>query len=547
MKRIFSSKVTLILIYVLMAAVAVYLNLTAETPDLPNIIVTAVMFFIVLLIFIFAVTRFARIDSMVRDLNEASAQIKNDFRASGTYLWDSYSSRDLIFSNKVLGRRYAEFRDEMDRQQSLSEEIYHCDIEDYFNDDLIDDTVSRSVLNLVGGTMTGLGILGTFIGLTLGLQKFNTGTADEIASSIGPLIQGIKIAFHTSIYGMVFSLFFSFIYKNKMDEAYEAMDRFLSAFRNFVLPDSDNESFRQLVAFEKKQSEEMTQIAGTFAEEISTRVNEIMTPQFDRMNQTIENFATVASEAQVEGVGRIVDRFISEMNRSMGNTLSSLGASIRETVEWQQQDRVYMRNILDEIGRMTNNTSRVNDLAGQSIEHMASYVTKLDQLQGYVADDLAGIEQLIKDTADVSEKQVEHMKMLADYERQVGEFSEDFSRAAAAQIAQLEKASGESLKAVAGTAGRTAESAQQAVGSISAAAESNLKNAVRLSENLTGSMNASAERLSESADKLNQQLTASLVATAESYNRMQEELEQMIYAMDVLRRNIASMNQLRGE
>ncbi len=65
--------------------------------------------------------------------------------------------------------------------------------------------------------MTGLGILGTFIGLTIGLQQFNTGSASEITNSISPLIQGIKVAFHTSIYGMVFSLIFSFVYKNKLE------------------------------------------------------------------------------------------------------------------------------------------------------------------------------------------------------------------------------------------------------------------------------------------------------------------------------------------
>ncbi len=529
MKGLLRSKVTLILIYLIMAAVAVYLNWTAVPRDLPTMIVSAVMFVIVLAIFCFAFGRFAKIDSMIRDLREASERIRNDYRVTGTYLWDKYSSREILFSNKILGRRYAEFKDEMDRLQALSGDIYHCDIEDYINQDLIDDTVSRNVLNLVSGTMTGLGILGTFIGLSLGLQQFNTGTADEIALSIGPLIQGIKVAFHTSIYGMVFSLVFSFVYKNKMDQAYEALDRFLEAYENFVLPDSKNESFRQLLSFEQRQTEGMNQIAGTFAQEISVRVNEIMTPQFDRMNKTIENFAHVASEAQVEGVDRIVDKFIEQMNRSLGGTMASLSAAIRETVEWQQQDRTYMRNILNEVGRMTDNTAQVNDLAGQSIQHMASYVERLDQLQGYVSEDLAGIQKLMQDHEAYAGQLTEHMQMLSEYEQQIGAFSAEFSRAAAGQLAELEKTSAAALN------------------EISTASEKNLENAVRLSDNLTDSLNASAKSLTDAADALNRQLTGSLGATVESYNRMQEELESMIYAVDVLRRNTVAMNQLRKE
>ena len=529
MKGLLRSKVTLILTFLIMAAVAVYLNLTAEKPDLPTIIVSAVMFVIVLAVFCFAYGKFAKIDSMIRDLNEAAERIRNDYRVTGTYLWEAYSSREVMFSNKILARRYAEFRDEMDRLQALSGDIYHCDIEDYINQDLIDDTVSRNVLNLVSGTMTGLGILGTFIGLSLGLQQFNTGTADEITTSIGPLIQGIKVAFHTSIYGMVFSLIFSFVYKNKMDQAYEALDRFLEAYENFVLPDSKNESFRQLLSFEQRQTEGMNQIAGTFAQEISVRVNEIMTPQFDRMNRTIENFAHVASEAQVQGVDRIVDKFIEQMNRSLGGTMASLQAAMRETVEWQQQDRTYMRNILNEVGRMATDTKRINDLSAQTVERTAAYVSKLDELQGYVAGDLEGIRQLISDHSQLVQQQVAHMQMLTEYERQIGEFSEEFSRAAAEQLKTLENASAE------------------AVSDIAEASEKNLKNAVRLSDTMTDSLNESAKSLTDAADALNRQLTTSLGATVESYNRMQEELESMIYAVDVLRRNTAAMNQLRRE
>lgn len=500
MKGLLRSKATLILVYLAMAAVAVYLNWPSGTPDYPTIIVTAVMFVIVFMIFCFAFGRFAKIDSMIRDLNEAAVQIRNDYRASGTYLWNKYSNRDVLFSNKTLARRYAEFRDEMDRLRALSGDIYHCDIEDYINQDLIDDTVSRNVLNLVSGTMTGLGILGTFIGLSLGLQQFNTGTSEEITASIGPLIQGIKVAFHTSIYGMVFSLFFSFIYKNKMDQAYEALDRFLEAYDNFVLPDSKNESFRQLLSFEQRQTEGMNRIAGTFAQEISTRVNEIMTPQFDRMNKTIENFARVAGEAQVEGVDRIVDKFIEQMNRSLSGTMTSLSSSIRETVEWQQQDRVYMRNILTEVGRLTNDTARAGDLANQSVESMASYVAKLDQFQGYLTEDVAGIQQLIRENEELSKQLVSYMDTLTEYEKQ-----------------------------------------------IIAASDKNLKNVIRLSDNMTDGLNTSAKSLSDAADTLNRQLNVSLGATVESYNRMQEELEAMIYAVDVLRRNTAALQKLKKD
>ena len=218
MKGIFRSKYTLIVVYVIMAAVCIYLNLTAESLDLSNVIVSVVLFVVVLGLFGYAFSRFSVVDKMIEELDEAADTIRDDFGLKKQYLWKYYRTKDNLFTGDILRRRYAEYRSEIDRLEMLSGDVFRCDIEDYINQELIDDTISRNVLNLMSGTMTGLGILGTFIGLTIGLQQFNTGTADEITRSIAPLIQGIKVAFHTSIYGMVFSLIFSFIYKNKLGD-----------------------------------------------------------------------------------------------------------------------------------------------------------------------------------------------------------------------------------------------------------------------------------------------------------------------------------------
>ena len=51
MRGIFRSKFTLILIYLIMAAVCVYLNLTAESIELSNVIVSGALFLIVLILF----------------------------------------------------------------------------------------------------------------------------------------------------------------------------------------------------------------------------------------------------------------------------------------------------------------------------------------------------------------------------------------------------------------------------------------------------------------------------------------------------------------
>ncbi len=54
--------------------------------------------------------------------------------------------------------------------------------------------------------MGALGILGTFIGIIIGLLNFNT---ESIDTSIPVLLGGLKTAFITSIVGMFFAILFN--------------------------------------------------------------------------------------------------------------------------------------------------------------------------------------------------------------------------------------------------------------------------------------------------------------------------------------------------
>src|SRR5690606_19842245 len=54
------------------------------------------------------------------------------------------------------------------------------------------------------GLLTTLGILGTFVGISIGLANFD---ANDIDGSIPPLLDGLKTAFITSIVGIALSIF----------------------------------------------------------------------------------------------------------------------------------------------------------------------------------------------------------------------------------------------------------------------------------------------------------------------------------------------------
>ena len=85
----------------------------------------------------------------------------------------------------------------------------------------------------ITGTLTGLGILGTFIGLSLGLGAFNGDDIYTITDNVGPLLGGMKVAFHTSVYGIFFSLIFAFVHRCIVADAQEKLQEFLDCYREF--------------------------------------------------------------------------------------------------------------------------------------------------------------------------------------------------------------------------------------------------------------------------------------------------------------------------
>lgn len=270
----FGSEALLLPTYLLMLGVCVVLNIYGQAKlDLVNIAVNGGMFIIIGITMLWATYGALNpVSRMASSLRYTVQTMEIDFKKTENYLWEEYRNETNLFHNKILNHRFNEYRIERKRLLMLSSRGVKCDIEDYINEYFIDSHIKKGMLAIIPGAMTGLGILGTFIGLSFGLQNFNTGNAREITNSIAPLMDGIKVAFHTSIYGMVFSLIFNFVYKKTLEEAYHAVDRFLNAYHKYVLPKTENDDLEVLLSFQEKQLHETKQLLSEFSDELAEKI-----------------------------------------------------------------------------------------------------------------------------------------------------------------------------------------------------------------------------------------------------------------------------------
>ena len=394
--------------YAVMLIVAILLNVFAgEGVSIANIIVTVAMFIITLIIFVSCdKNSFKPAAAIADDLAAACEKMERDALREHTFLYDKYrNENEELFNDKILKEEYSDFVFELDRIEQSALPYYKCSIEDYINYDLMDYVLHRNILNQVAPAMTGLGILGTFIGLALGLNSFNTGSTLEIANSIQPLMNGIKVAFHTSIYGMVFSLVFNYSLRKRVEAAEHAVRKFVNEYKKYVLPDTANDGFNRLIELQQEQTGVISRLSTEGVENLSREIGVILTPHFDRLDSTIESFADHATKNQLESLSVIVNAFVSEMNKSLDDTFRKLSEQSYASVAAQKESEAKVRELLETTGGAVDNIAKVQKGSEELTALMIKYVADINIMHETMVKDIEKLNALAENDKALLKKQ----------------------------------------------------------------------------------------------------------------------------------------------
>ena len=116
------------------------------------------------------------------------------------------------------------------------------DIDDTVNEDILGLYSWQSVAAQIPGTMTGLGILGTFLGLLMGLRGINFMTVEAALGSVETILAGINTAFYTSIAGLILSVFFNVVNNILRNIMSREVDLFLEEFHRTIIPTTEEQS-----------------------------------------------------------------------------------------------------------------------------------------------------------------------------------------------------------------------------------------------------------------------------------------------------------------
>lgn len=183
-------------------------------------------------------------------------------------------------------------------------------------------------INAAPGVLSGLGVLGTFLGLTLSVTTFDSTDSAAIMTSIKTLLDGMGTAFITSLAGMFFSAIYIFFQKrfyNNYDNAIAVLVRQLD--QKFHISADEI-----IIAENERTNREI--LARLTAIEESKEVNEKLNAIQEALTIQDEDGASITagtmmlnlyeeSEKQSQALESFTTDLSNELNASLGKTMDS--------------------------------------------------------------------------------------------------------------------------------------------------------------------------------------------------------------------------------
>lgn len=254
-------------------------------------------------------------------------------------------------------------------------------VEDYINDDTVTHGPGNATLaELIPNLLTSLGILGTFMGLSRGLSSLNFADASELIKGIPDLLGGMRFAFGTSVAGISCSIVFNMINRISQGSSYRAIDDFVSSFTQLAMSRPlDNDV--QMIIQNQDRNFMLQGINDTLVDRLAENVGRSITRAMNPVSESMDHFIVGATRNQIDGVNRIVARFLDEMDRSMGNQFSALSMSMDALTKNQLSASRAAGENLSAAQGIVNNALALQEMTNHILDKFDHYMNGINEVR----------------------------------------------------------------------------------------------------------------------------------------------------------------------
>ena len=319
------------------------------------------------------------------------------------------------------------------------------------------------IVEAASGTLVGLGLLGTFLGLTLGIRDFDTANVQNIQISIQSLLDGMSTAFLTSLLGMGLSIVYTLFEKrcrnlllNSQIDLSERLDRefyvddqqlllnLLKPQLSFVNDSGDMIPISLAVRDILKESEQQSKALKSFSTDLAMQLNDGFDEILSRHMQAkiiplIENIDT-STKNLIEHIDQMADAVttpatdligtvIDELKKSMSSLITEFRSNISSSASHELEQlvvslseatnsmgmfpksmenvtsilQVTIAEVKDAISEITSTSANTNASAMKQMQEQIAFAT------GAIGNAMTEVKEIMTSLTQTSEKSGQEM------------------------------------------------------------------------------------------------------------------------------------------
>jgi Txe/YoeB family toxin of Txe-Axe toxin-antitoxin module len=272
----------------------------------------------------------------------------------------------------------------------------------------VSGNVNLRMFNSIPNFLTGLGILGTFIGLAWGVNQASVGLAasdvKKAMEALKPLLAGASLAFITSIFGLLTSLIFQWAEKSKLHQLEGLINELVNLLDERLLYMSVDSFSSHSLREVKKQ----TRLLSTLREEQQKANNETI-------QKVVEQFTTSISSAAGHEMDLLANT-LGNMTTKLNETITLIGSKHQDMEISTQQTISKMSDVFERSSEKF--TEQVDESVQIFQSQQSSVTTQIDEIiektDAFNEKSILAMEELMNKTQIQGENSIESITKKTD-------------------------------------------------------------------------------------------------------------------------------------
>jgi len=390
---------------------------------------------------------------------------------------------------------------------------------------LIDTPLRTEFFKHLPGVFTGLGIIGTFLGLIQGLSSFEVTEDPTIArNSLEALLHGVHDAFYVSATAIIVAMIVTLIEKMTISGLARRVELLCQEVDALFAAGAGEEYLAQLVRASETSATQILQLKDSLVGDLKQILFDITDRQVSAINQSAKDIAgdvtrsiSESLKAPLDQIARAVDRTTDDRGEAvtqvLTDVLANFSAKLQDMFGGQmggmtrllQETTVALQLTIGKFDELASNIGAAGQGAAQAMANrLSEAVTALEGRQSAMNEQMAAFVEQIRDLVRTSQSETSEKlrTMLADIGGQMARAMDDLRKqmdlSSSGHESRQHQLQAQATTAIEGMSGQIGTLAEKAVITTQAMQES-----VSAMREIVGSaisrMTAGADRLGDAA------------------------------------------------